>query len=281
MQIREVEVRHILTRSKLSNKGYTINPYVGCQHACVYCYACFMKRLTNHEEPWGQFVDVKANAVEAFENDFRKVKDGEGTFVGSATDAYQPLEAKYELTRGILQKIVDSQAASLFPKEFSVSILTKSDLVLRDLDLLKRIPGIEVGFSIAMPNEQARRIFEPCCVPVKQRFKALQTLCDNNINTFAFIGPILPGITDLEMIFASLEGKVTYVFGETLNTHCGNMPQILKAVTAYDQKLRPFFVQAVKDRQYWESVEEEFYALAKKHDIHVAGFFHHVRKSGA
>ena len=237
-----------------------------------------MKRLTNHEEPWGQFVDVKANAVEAFENDFRKVKDGEGTFIGSATDAYQPLEAKYELTRGILQKIVDSQTASLFPKEFSVSILTKSDLVLRHLDLLKWIPGIEVGFSIAMPNEQARRIFEPYCVPVKQRFKALQTLCDNNINTFAFIGPILPCITDLKMIFASLEGKVAYVFGETLNTHCGNMPQILKAVSAYDQKLRPFFVQAVKDRQYWETVEEEFYALAEKHDIHVAGFVHHVRK---
>jgi DNA repair photolyase len=80
MQIREVEVRHILTRSKLSNGGYTINPYVGCQHACVYCYACFMKRLTNHEEPWEQFVDVKANAIEAFENDFREVKDGEETF---------------------------------------------------------------------------------------------------------------------------------------------------------------------------------------------------------
>ena len=192
------------------------------------------------------------------------------------------MEAKYELTRGILQKVVDSQAASLFPKEFSVSILTKSDLVLRDLDLLKRIPGIEVGFSIAMPNEQARRIFEPCCVPVKQRFKALQTLCDNNnINTFAFIGPILPGITDLKMIFALLEGKVVYVFGETLNTHCDNMPQILKAVSAYDQKLRPFFVQAVQDRQYWEAIEQEFHALAKKHDIHVAGFFHHVRKSEA
>ena len=106
-------------------------------------------------------------------------------------------------------------------------------------------------------------------------------VCDNNINAFAFIGPILPGTTDLKMIFASLEGKVAYVFGETLNTHCGNMPQILKAVSAYDPKLRPFFVQAVDDRQYWETIEQEFHALAKKHDIHVAGFFHHVKKSEA
>ncbi|HBT75728.1 MAG TPA: radical SAM protein, partial [Planctomycetaceae bacterium] len=134
MILREIDAKHILTRSKLRDDGYTINPYVGCQHACVYCYACFMKRLTNHDEPWGEFVDVKINAAELFVQDFRKVKDGEGAFLGSATDAYHPLESEYELTRKILQKIVVVQKSSLIPKEFSVSILTKSDLVLRDID---------------------------------------------------------------------------------------------------------------------------------------------------
>lgn len=281
MQIREIEVKSILNRSKLRSDGYTINPYVGCQHACVYCYACFMKRLTNHDEPWGEFVDAKINTAEVFEKQFRRTKDGEGAFIGSATDGYQPLEIKYELTRGILQKIVDIQSASLIPKEFSVSILTKSDIVLRDIDLLKRIPDAEVGFSISMPNEKARRLFEPRAVPMKQRFEALKTLRENGIATFSFIGPILPGITNLPSIFAALEGNVEYVFGETLNTHCGNMAKILHAVSSYDRGLRPFFEQAVTDRIYWEPVEEEFHALAKMHGIKVAGFFYHIEKNAS
>ncbi len=280
MRIREIEAKHILTRSKLTGDGYTINPYVGCQHACVYCYACFMKRLTNHDEPWGEFVDVKINASELFAQDFRKVKDGEGAFIGSATDAYHPLEIKYELTRKILQKIIDARKNSLIPKEFSVSILTKSDLVLRDVDLLKQIPGIEVGFSVSMPNERARRLFEPRAKPVKQRFAALKSLHKEGIATFAFIAPIMPGITDLPSIFESLEGKVAYVFGEALNRHCGNMAQILRAVFLYDRKLHTSFEKTCKNADYCRAVERQFYELAEKHGIAVAGYFSHSFSHG-
>ncbi len=280
MRIREIEAKHILTRSKLRGDGYTINPYVGCQHACVYCYACFMKRLTNHDEPWGEFVDVKINAAELFVQDFRKVKDGEGAFIGSATDAYHPLEIKYELTRKILQKIVDVRKNSLIPKEFSVSILTKSDLVLRDIDLLKQIPGAEIGFSVSMPNERARRLFEPGAKPVERRFAALKTLREEGITTFAFIAPIMPGITDLPAIFESLEGKVAYVLGEALNRHCGNMGQVLRAVSLYDSGLRAAFEKTCKNADYWHSVEQTFCTLADKYDIAVAGFFSHGEKDG-
>ena len=73
-----------------------------------------------------------------------------------------------------------------------------------------------------------------------------------------------------------LEGSVDSVYGETLNMHCGNMPEILRAVTMFDRRLRPEFDRSIRNRDYWESVEEEFHALAKKHRIEVAGFFHHV-----
>ena len=271
MIINEIEAKHILTKSKLPGLGYCINPYVGCQHACVYCYARFMKRFTNHEEPWGTFVDVKTNAAALFKTDFKKTKPYEGAFFGSVTDCYQPLEAKYKLTRSILQRIADHPE-----REFRPSILTKSDLVLRDIDLLKRIPNASVGFSIALTNEKSRRLFEPCGSPIKQRIAALQELHEAGIETYSFLGPILPGIADLPTIFASLEGIVDYVYGETLNMHCGNMPEILRAVTTLDRRLRPEFDRNIHSRAYWESVEEEFYALAKKHHIEVAGFFHHV-----
>ena len=270
MQIQEITARHILTRSKLPGLDYCVNPYVGCQHACVYCYACFMKRFTNHAEPWGTFVDVKINAAEAFADDFRKVKMGEGAFFGSVTDAYQPCEAKYKLTRSIL-KIVARDTL----RQFSVSILTKSDLVLRDIDLLKKISDVSVGFSISMPNEKARRLFEPCGVPMKQRFDALEILREEGIGTYSFIGPILPGITEIASIFASLEGNVDYVYGETLNTHCGNMPQVFRAVSSYDRSLRSEFERNLKSDEYWDGVTEEFHELAAKHGIEVAGFFRH------
>ena len=271
MLINEIEAKRILTKSKLPGLGYCINPYVGCQHACVYCYARFMKRFTNHEEAWGTFVDVKVNAAALFEKDFKKTKPSEGAFFGSVTDCYQPLEAKYKLTRSILQRIADHPK-----REFRPSILTKSDLVLRDIDLLKRIRNASFGFSIALTNEKSRRLFEPCGSPIKQRIAALQELHEAGIETYSFLGPILPGITDLPTIFASLEGIVDYVYGETLNMHCGNMPEILRAVTTLDRRLRPEFDRNIHSRAYWESVEEEFYALAKKHHIEVAGFFHHV-----
>lgn len=271
MELREIEAQHLLTRSKLSEHGYTVNPYVGCQHACVYCYACFMRRFTGHDEPWGEFVDVKANAVAAFEADFRRVKPGEGAFFGSATDAYQPVESRYKLMRGILHRIV--AALPLLP--FGVSILTKSDLVLRDVDLLRQIPGAEVGFSIALTDERARRILEPRCAPIRQRIAALKRLREEDIATFAFIGPILPGVTDLDAIFPQLEGLVDYVYGETLNTRCGNMPQILRAVAAYDRAVRPRFEREVRSQEAWEAVETRFYELAEMYGIEVRGFFYH------
>ena len=274
MQIKEIESRQILTKSKLPGMGYSINPYVGCQHACVYCYACFMKRFTSHEEPWGEFVDVRVNAAEVFTKNFKKTQPGEGAFFGSVTDAYQPLEAKYKITRSILEQIADAPE-----REFHVSILTKSDLVLRDIDILKRIPNTSVGFSIALTDEKARRVFEPCASPIKQRIAALETLHKEGIRTHAFIGPILHKITDLPTIFASLEGIVDHVYGETLNANCGNMAAILRAVSAYDHNLRPLFDMEVRHRPYWDTVESEFMALAKKHGINVEGFFHHVAKS--
>jgi DNA repair photolyase len=270
MQIREIESKQILTKSKLPGMGYSINPYVGCQHACVYCYACFMKRFTSHEEPWGRFVDVRVNAAEVFAKGFKKTQPGEGAFFGSVTDAYQPLEAKYKLTRSILEQIADAPE-----KDFRASILTKSDLVLRDIDLLKRIPNASVGFSVSLTDEKARRIFEPCASPFKQRIAALETLHEEGIRTYAFIGPILPGLTDLPKIFASLEGIVDYVYGETLNTHCGNMAAILRAVSACDRNLRPSFDNEVRNRDYWDAVQSEFMALAAKHGIHVEVFFQH------
>ncbi|MDO5565747.1 MAG: radical SAM protein, partial [Planctomycetia bacterium] len=196
----EIESRHIISKSNLGGPSWTVNPYIGCLHGCVYCYACFMRRFTGHlADQWGEFVDIKTNAAELFPGDFRRVKAGDSMFFGSVTDAYQPLEKEWELTRGML-KFLTQEATRQGTRldQISITILTKSDLVLRDLDLLKQIPNIQVGFSIALPNEKARRIFEPCASPIQQRFAALDKLHREGIQTFVFMGPILPHITPIE-----------------------------------------------------------------------------------
>jgi DNA repair photolyase len=234
-----------------------------------------MKRFTNHDEPWGQFVDVKVNGTKVFDKDILKVKSGDGAFIASVTDAYQPAEAQYQLTRSLLERIVNIPPELLLDG-FAISILTKSDLVLRDLDLLKRLTKISVGFSIAMTNETACQLFEPRCSPIQKRLDALKTLRDAGIKTYAFISPILPGVTDLSSIFEALEGIVEYVCGETLNMRCGNLTDVLSAVSLFNEELPPEFNQNIRSRSYWKSVEREFYRLAQKHDIPVNNFFHHI-----
>jgi len=181
--IKEVIAKSILSKSGIPGADYCINPYTGCSHACRYCYATFMKKYTGHTEPWGDFVDIKINAPQILQRQLKRASKG-SVMISSVTDAYQPVEGKYKLTRQCLE--------ILLPYQFPVFILTKSPLVLRDMDLIKKFEDIEVGITITTDNEKMREIFEPKAPTIKARILALKTLHENNIKTYAFIGPALP-----------------------------------------------------------------------------------------
>ncbi len=180
---KQIEAKSIITRSKIGGVPYCINPYVGCQHACRYCYARFMKKFTGHTEKWGSFVDIKINAAYAIQNQLKKLKK-ELIMISTVTDAYQPLEKKYLITRKCLGILLSYQ--------FPISILTKSFLVLRDIDLISKFEDIEVGFSITTDNDYISRLFEPFAPLCSKRIEALKELHMKGIRTYAFIGPILP-----------------------------------------------------------------------------------------
>ena len=205
MIIREIQAKSILNKSKVFD--YCINPYTGCQTSCRYCYArLFMPRYTGHKEPWGEFVDVKVNAVEILRRQLERAKTGT-VWISSVCDPYQPLETKYRLTRGCLEE--------LLKKPFPVNVQTKSTLVLRDLDLFRQFLTIDVGFTIATNDENVAKLFEPQASPVEERIKALKILHDAGIRTFAFIGPLLPG--NPEELVNNLAGKVDYVYVDKMN----------------------------------------------------------------
>ena len=205
IKVRKIHAKSVLNRSKIFD--YCLNPFTGCQIGCVYCYArLFMRRYSGHREAWGKFVDVKINAPEILRKQLCKAKMGT-IWMSSVCDPYQPLEAKFEITRNCLKELVD--------KEFPINIQTKSSLVLRDLDLLQEFKTIEVGLTITTDNEQIAKYFEPGANSIGQRINTLTKLHDAGIQSYAFIGPILPG-NPLKIV-SQLEGKVDKILIDRMN----------------------------------------------------------------
>jgi DNA repair photolyase len=205
MIIKELHAKAALSPSRVLD--YTINPYVGCEHACTYCYARFMKRFTGHREEWGGFVDVKTNVADLLRQEIKKKRVGK-IWISGIGDPYQPLEKKYELTR----RCLDILSRHGWP----VMIQTKSPLVLRDVDLLRKFNELEVTFSVATADEDIRKLFEPNSPPLKERINALERLHSDGIKTSVMIAPLLP---NAEGLVELLRGKVDNVLIDRMNYH--------------------------------------------------------------
>jgi DNA repair photolyase len=190
LKVTEKRCRTALSKTKVSSYDYTINPYTGCQHACVYCYSNFMRRFSGHlQDAWGSFADVKVNLLDVLRRELPRSKGGIVWF-SSVCDPYQPLERKYRLTRGAIELILD------YPK-FSLSILTKNALILRDVDLLQHMKGrVDVGFTITTFDGKAQTLFEPLPSTFEERITAIGKLGEAGIDTWAFIAPMLPYVTE-------------------------------------------------------------------------------------
>jgi len=205
MIVKEIYAKSILSKSRVFD--YTVNPFVGCEHGCTYCYARFMRRFAGHKEAWGEFVDVKANAISLLKNEIKNKKVGR-VWISGVCDPYQPLEKKYELTKGCLE--------ILLKHGWPVTIQTKSPLVLRDMESLRKFNEIEVGLTITTADENIRKIFEPNSPPIKERIETLEKLHSVGITTFAMIAPTLP---KAEGLVVQLSGKVDYVIIDKMNYH--------------------------------------------------------------
>jgi DNA repair photolyase len=270
MLVREIVAKSILTKSNIPGVDFCVNPYVGCGHACRYCYARFMKRFTGHDEPWGEFVDVKVNAVELLRKRLASMRNKEGrVLVGSVTDAYQPLERKYELTRGILRELAASP--------FDVTVLTKSDLVTRDADVLAECERCEVEFCITGVDGEVAAALEPGAAPPGRRIAALRKLHEAGVATRVFVSPILPGLTDLRAIFEAVAGSVDGISAETLNVGAADRPRLAAAFEKLPGGVALFqkFWKNARSPAYWDDAEREFRALAREFGVALGGFYRH------
>jgi len=244
--VKDINVKSVLTKSNLPVADFSVNPYTGCAHACKYCYASFMKRFSNHSEPWGEFVDIKH---------WPNIKNpqkyaGKELFIGSVTDPYQPLEEKYERTRSLLEQMQGSGC--------QISIATKSDLVLRDFDLIKTFPNARVSWSINTLNESFQQDMDRA-VSIERRLAAMKAFHDAGVRTTCFISPIFPGITDVPAIIRRTKQQCNLVWLENLNLRGGYKALILDYISEKYPKLLPLY-QAIyqkRERGYWAVLDEE------------------------
>jgi DNA repair photolyase len=206
LSVVEVRAKTVLSKSGIPGADYCINPYIGCAHRCVYCYATFMKKYSGHTEEWGTFADAKVNAPEVLDRQLKRSRKG-SVILSSVTDPYQPAEAEYHLTRRCLQILSRYQ--------WPVDVLTKSPLVLRDIDVLAGFDEVEVGLTVTTGDERMRRIFEPGAPPIADRIEALRKLRGRGIRTYAFIGPLLP--MDPDRLARELVPAVSHVFIDRMN----------------------------------------------------------------
>ena len=274
--IKETVSKNIITKSKLPATDYVINNYVGCNHGCIYCYAEFMKRFTNHTEKWGEFLDVKKFNEEKFVKYLKKINSDKKILMSSVTDPYNPYEIKYKSTRNILKLFIQANN-----EHIHLEILTKSLLIFRDIDLLKKIKNITVGISLNTLNDNLRRQIEPCAGSIKSRIEILKKLKGENIPVYLFVSPIFPMLTQLEEIIATCKDTVDFIYFENLNLRGRYKKIILDFISRnfpeYNQLYQDIYTKNKKE--YWYLLMEDINRLCKIYDIKYKTFFFHDNKS--
>lgn len=244
--VKDIDVKGVLTKSNLPLGGYSANPYTGCEHKCKYCYASFMKRFTNHLEPWGDFVDIKHWPEIKHPEKYA----GQKIFISSVTDPYQPLEETCGRTRAMLKQLQGSGA--------EISIATKSDLVLRDLDLIKTFPNARVSWSINTLDEEFQGDMDEG-VSIERRLAAMKAFHDAGVRTTCFISPIFPGITDVPAIIRRVKAQCNLVWLENLNLRGSYKATILDYVKEKHPELVLLYqdIYQKNDRSYWMDLDKE------------------------
>ena len=259
-----VEVKNYVTKSNLPASDYVINPYVGCPHACQYCYAVFMKRFTGHNEEWGTFIDVKKcdKPINA------KQLEGKSVFLSSVTDCYNSFEEKYGVTRKILEQLVSIDCI--------LDISTKSNLILRDIDLLKKCKNLKVAMSVNTLDEEFKDDMDKAS-SIGDRLDALEKLHKEGIYTLLFMSPMFPKITDFKAIIEKSNAYIDEYWFENLNLRGGYKQKILTYISEkYPQHYETYEkIYLKKDKSYWLELADEINEYCESNDIKFINYFHH------
>lgn len=262
MIVKIKKVKDYVTKSKIGE--YAINPYIGCPHKCKYCYASFMKRFTNHPEEWGEFIDIKLCDKKINQGKL----EGKNVFMSSVTDCYNPYEAKYKITRNLLEQLIDVDCR--------LQISTKNKLILRDLDILKQMKHLDVAMSVNTLDENFRKDMDRAS-SISERLQTLKTLYEAGIYTILFMSPIFIGITEWKAIIEETKEYINEYWFEDLNLRGAYKYTILKYVEEKYPSVYPMYeeIYIKRNPQKLINMDNEIKEYCHKNKINYTDYFHH------
>jgi DNA repair photolyase len=260
INIKPYDNRPVLNPCTLKDRNYQVDPYIGCEHYCYYCYA-----LNQAETDWSKEVLIHKDITGRLESELTGILP-QAIYMGWQTDPYQPCESNYRQTRQVLEL--------LLAKDFSASILTKSDLVLRDTDLLQKMNGAAVSASVAFNNNYVRRLFEANTIDTEARIDALRKLKTAGLRTSALICPVIPYITDVIPLIDILTPHTDkiWIYGlSILNRSDQNWQNVERILESHFPDLREQIETVVfsKGHSYWANLKQELIGLQKDRNLSI------------
>lgn len=266
--ISQTSVKTFLSQSKIPGYKYVINPYVGCPHRCVYCYAEYMRKFSNHKEPWGDFLDVRHCDSPLKPSQLFHAR----VLLSSVTDPYNPYECKYEVTRNLLKQLVSCQA--------HVHILTKSALVIRDIELFKQLPECEVTLSFSSADDTLRAQLETRASSVEDKIIALHTLHAQGLSTGVMVAPIMPGLTDWKEIISRTRAHTDHYTFDSLNMRTAYQRKVLDFIEKHYPHVLALYTDIYihENTSYWENLANEIREYTSAEGLNAQLYFPHQPK---
>jgi DNA repair photolyase len=240
--------------------NYQVDPYIGCEHYCYYCYA-----LNQAETDWRKELLIHEDIVSRLESELAGIPP-QTIYMGWQTDPYQPCEAQCRQTRQVLELLLE--------KGFSASILTKSDLVLRDADLLQKMNAASLSVSVAFNDNRTRRLFEANTVDTEKRIDALHQLKTAGVRTGALLCPVIPYITDAIQLINMLAPctDVIWIYGlSIINRSDRNWMNMQKIINREFPDLLERIEPALfsKEHTYWAQLRDELVTLKNEQQLNL------------
>lgn len=270
LEYNEVKISRILNPTAIDLGEYVINPFMGCEFACLYCYVRSNRVVSRKNKPWGEYVDIRINAPELLLKEIQKKKPGQ-VLLGSTTDCFQPIERKYRITQRLLE--------ILNANKINYVILCRSPYILDCLPLLKQGYCQKIYFSINNYALEYKSRLEPKSPGFSSRVEAVNTMLQEGINVIPYFSPILPWISDISGIFSEFPRAGCVEF-ECLNFNLQNISDIIEKIGEVDPGLKPRYQRMLAERSFysevWRAIEDDIRKAAreanKKYNIYIHQF---------
>ncbi len=265
MIIKKVTCKTALSPSKLPGLDYSLNPYTGCEHKCAYCYSPNILRIPR--ENWGNFVYIKENIPLVLSKELKKKNKGV-VGISTVTDPYQPAERKYQLTRFCLQQLLNY--------DFPISIQTKSSLIERDIEIIKKFSDSEILITISTLNDYERKLIEPNSSPIQERLMVLKKISELGLKTSVFFGPIYPSITKNDIpkiIDVFIDNNVSKIMIDNLHLKTGVWNSIKKQITTDQNLWKIFSKNLFENNNYFKELRKEIILAGKEKNIKIEDAF--------